>query len=174
MKSIATFTAIALIVGGVPAQAAQDMGLVLNGPPLQAAATGVGARASMTIKLGDKRSVAAPEKLVLGLAAGPILSAYDARRVGGVRQNTPVLAGIALRPGYSASLTVVGHPLATHYTRMGAAEQERKDDDAAQPDRKKKQSTGDKAAWVALVAGGVMVALVGVAVLHCSSGACSD
>jgi hypothetical protein len=113
MKSITAVTATTLLAVSMPAHAAQDMGLSFNSGPSRSSASGVGAQASVTIRLGDQRSVRAADKMVLGVAAGPILSVADRHAVLGVRQSAPALAGLAIRPGYWAKLSLAGRPLIT-------------------------------------------------------------
>jgi hypothetical protein len=170
MHRINSLVALFALLGSVPAQAANDMGLTLH-QNSQGAATkgGIGAQASLRIRLGETRTSKASDKLVLGLRAGPIISVQDRRSGAATHQITSDLASLNFRPGYSFSANLVGKPVATHLTRLGAAEDE--DQDAEKP--RKKQSTGDKAAWVALVAGGVMLLVVGVYVTTCLSGDCN-
>jgi hypothetical protein len=170
MQRINLLIALFALLGSVPAQAANDIGLTLHQNSQGAANIGgVGAQASLRIRLGETRTSEASDKLVLALHAGPIVSVQDRRSGAATRQITTNLASLNFRPGYSFSANLVGKPVATHLTRLGAAEGEGQD--AEKPS--KKQSTGNKAAWVALVAGGVMLIVVGVYVTTCLSGDCN-
>ena len=160
MKFVTAITAVAILAGIVPAQAAQDMGLSFGSSQSSVSSRGFGAQARVTIKFGDRRTVAAPEKVTLGVAAGPVVTMRN-NRLSSVRDQISPALGFTLKPGYSASMGLVGRPIATGYTRLGAAEDEKKGDEPDQSDKGKKQDTGDKIAWVAAVAGGVMVALIG-------------
>jgi|GEM_PF-6672640 hypothetical protein len=150
------------------AQAAPDTGLVLHNTGIGQIQTGVGAMAGVKIKLGSEREVKKSEKVKLSLAAGPIMAVPDAKSLDGLRRGEASLIGFELNPGYSTSVNFAGKPVAVHYTKLGAAEKSEQEDDDG------KQSTGDKAAWVALVAGGVMLALVGYYIAECGSGRCSE
>jgi hypothetical protein len=148
-------------LAATPLQAASDSGLTLHNQTSASVSRGMGVQASLTLKFGDRRTVRASEKLALGIAAGPVISVTDSRGSGGTRRSGASVASFALKPGYSATLSLAGQPLIKSYTKLGAADEQRSDGE-------KKQGTGDKAAWVAAVAGGVMVALLGVGylVLH--------
>ena len=165
MKSVTAITACALIAASMPAYAAQDLGLSVGSGRSSVASSGFGAQASVVIKFGDKRTVPVSEKVAFGIAASPVVSLRDGRSPGRVRDHISPTLGLTLRPGYSTTLDMAGQPLLTEYTRMGAAEESKKSDESDQSDGKKKQDTGDKIAWVALVAGGVMVALIGAAAI---------
>lgn len=158
MKAYVSAIVIAALLGSVPAHAATDMGLTLHdGPALRGRA--VGAQAGVTIKLGDRRVMRESEKVTLGIQAGPVLSVRDRSSINGGRRMVGNMLSLSLKPGYATSLSIAGHPLATEFTRLGAAEA----DEEGKP--KKKQGTGDKIGWIAAVAGGVMVILIGVAVI---------
>lgn len=150
------------------AQAAQDTGLVLHNTGIGQIQTGVGAMTSVKIKLGSEREVDRSEKVKLNLSAGPIMAVPDATSLDGVRRGEASLIGFELNPGYSTSVNFAGKPVAIHYTKLGAAENDQDEEDDG------KQGTVDKVAWVALVAGGVMLALVGYYVAECGSGRCSE
>ena len=168
MKFVTSITAVAILAGTVPAQAAQYMWLSIGSSQSSVSSRGFGAQARVTIKFGDRRTVAAPEKVTLGVAAGPVVTMRNDRSSSIRDQISPAL-GLTLRPGYSTSLDLVGRPIATDYTRLGAAKDEKKGDEPDQSDKGKKQDTGDKVAWVAAVAGGVMVVLIGAAAIAFAS-----
>lgn len=111
------------------------------------------------------------EKVTLAISAGPVLAIADGRAAGGIRHATASFASVTVKPGYSTSLAVAGWPALSSFTALGAAEDE-KDGDRGKSG--KKQSTGSKIAWVAAVAGGVMIALIGAVVIHCDNGNCSE
>ncbi len=171
MKPVATLIALSMIATSLPAQAAQDMGLSYNGRAVGSTTYGMGAQANVRVKLGSRNTVRASDRVALGIAAGPIVTARDYQRPFGVRQGISPVLGVAIRPGYSASLSIAGQSLETHHTKLGAAESDQQSSDRPQ---KEKQDTGEKVAWVAAVAGGVMLVLVGIVVARCTSGACSD
>lgn len=158
MKAHVSAIVIAALLCSVPAHAATDMGLTLhNGLALRGRA--VGAQAGVTIKLGDRRVMRESEKVTLGIQAGPVFSVRDRSSVNGERRMVGNMLSLTLKPGYATSLSIGGQSLAAEYTSLGAAEA----DDEGKP--KKKQGTGDKIAWVAAVAGGVMVILIGATVI---------
>jgi hypothetical protein len=153
------------------AHAAEDMGLTLhNRANTSAAPRAVGAQASVTLRLGDRRTVRDAEKVTLAFAAGPILSVPAPNSIAREHRRVAALATFKIRPGYSTSLDLGGKRLATSYTRLGAAEGE----EEQQEKPKKKQSPGDKIAWVAAVAGGVMVLLVGAAAIALAANGPTD
>lgn len=162
MRFVEAVAASAILAASNPAHAAQDSGLSFGSGQSSLASRGFGARASVTVRFGDRRTVRASEKMVLSIAAGPVLGLRGGQSSLREREHISPVFGLNIRPGHAASLNLAGQPLATRYTRLGAAEED------------KKQDTGDKIAWVALVAGGVMVALVGYVVIRCNGGACSD
>lgn len=168
MQRITSAILITALTGSSVAHAASDMGLTLHeGPRASASHGGMGAQASVTVRLGDRRIVRGSEKVTLGIAAGPMLAIPSRNAVSAQKSGVAGLAALSIKPGYSASLSIAGQPALQTYTRLGAADAE------AQPDgttkQKKKQSAGDKIAWVAAVAGGVMVVLIGVAAIALST-----
>lgn len=173
MTRTASALAILALIGSSTAQAAQDMGLTLhNGPRASAPRGGVGAQASVTIRLGDRRTVRESEKVMLGIAAGPMLAIPSRNSAAGERRAIAGLASFTLKPGYSSTVSVASQPVLRSYTLLGAAEADQQEGGETKP--KKKQRTGDKIAWVAAVAGGVMVLLIGAFAIACSGGNCSD
>ena len=164
MQRFSSAIAILALIGSSTAQAATDMGLTLHqGARTSASHSGVGAQASVTVRLGDRRVVRDSEKVMLGVAAGPMLAIPARQSIAGGRRAVAGLASISMKPGYSSTFSFAGQPVLQSYTRLGAAEDGAQSDGA--PKQKKKQGTGDKIAWVAAVAGGVMVVLVGVAAI---------
>lgn len=169
MTKIGHSLAFVALMGAMPLQAASDPGLMLHDTGIGQRNTGVGATVGIRIQLGSDRVVQGSERLKLNIEAGPVIVSPDATAADGVRRGQASFVGFDLRPRYSTSLNFAGRPIATDYTRLGAAEKEKdgKDDD--------KQNTGDKIGWVAAVAGGVMVALVGAWYIACNNGRkCND
>jgi hypothetical protein len=170
MKNISHFAALAALLGTTPIHAAPDTGLMLHDAGIGQRSSGVGATVGLRIQLGSDRVVKKSERVKLGLAAGPVFLLPDRAAHDGVRRGQASFVGIELKPGYSTSLSFAGKPIATGYTQLGAAEKEKDGDDEG------KQGTGDKIAWVAAVAGGVIVAMFGYWYLTCVEGdaRCSD
>lgn len=163
MRRIVSAFTLAALLGPVPVQAATDLGLTLHdGPAAHSRSGGVGAQAGVTIRLGDRRTVPAADKVTLGLQAGPVITLRDRTAINGQRQIVGNVLGYTIKPGYSSTLSFGGKPVVRDFTRLGAAEEEGSKE-------KKKQGTGDKIAWVAAAAGGVMVLLFGAALIAFSS-----
>jgi hypothetical protein len=163
MKIRCTVALIALL-GSMPLQAATDAGLTLHNMNVGQRGSGVGTAVNLKLKLGSERIVRGSERLKLGIAAGPTLTMPNASSHHGIMRRQPTLVGIEFQPGYAASLNFGGKPVMTSYTHLGATENEKDGKDEG------KQGTGDKVAWVALVGGGVMLALIGVYALSCGNG----
>lgn len=169
MKSVFAMLAIVQLVIASPVQAAADTGLTFHdqgqrGPQFG----GFGTQATMTIKLGSNSVVSPSERLMLSAHAGPSVARSNFRGV-----ETGRIAALTWSPAYRASFKLAGQDLYTYKTRLGAAEDEQNDGNKPE----KKQGAGDKLAWVAVVAGGVMLALIGAFVVHCTSNNgnnCSD
>ncbi len=161
------FTSAALmlaLMSGSAAQAANDVGLTQHdGPRAFGSRGGVGAMASVTIRLGDEKIVRASDKVTFGFAAGPTITIPTRNSVAAEKRGVAGLAAFSFKPGYASTLSLGGQPVLRSYTRLGAAEAGPKEDGTTK--QQKKQSTGDKVAWMAAVAGGVMVVLVGVAAI---------
>ncbi len=162
-------TALLIAALTVPniAYAAQDAGLSHNNGRDAGFQSGLGAQIGMTVKLGDPRAVKGSDKFALRMNAGPVLLRNTGQR------SASNLISASFSPGYRASMQLAGQDVMTYTTKLGAADDEKNDGEQAH----KKQGTGSKAAWIALVAGGVMVALVGAFVIHCKAGRynnCSD
>jgi hypothetical protein len=153
--------AIAALLGTVPISAAPYTGQVMHDTDIGQRATGVGALVGIKIKLGSDRVVKESDRVQLDLSAGPVLVMPDQRVQGGIRRGQSSFVGLELRPGYSTSLNFGGRPLFVDYTRLGAADKH---------DGDKDQGTGDKIAWVAAVAGVVMVGLVATYTIACGPG----
>ncbi len=164
LNKCSQFLALMVLLGAVPLQAASDSGLMLHGMGAGPRNTGVGATVGVRIQLGSDRVVRRSERVKLGFATGPVVALTDTAALNGVRRVQASFVGFDLKPGYAGSFTFAGHPIATRYTQLGAAE---KDKEGGNED---KQSTGSKISWVALVAGGVVVALVGTYLLSCGAG----
>ena len=166
MKPVLAVLAIVQIAVAGPAMAAQDLGLTLhdNGPQARQSG-GIGVKSTLTIKLGHNRVVAPSERITLSAHAGPSVVLGNFRGL-----ETGRIAALTWSPAYRASFKLAGQDLYTYKTRLGAAEDEQNDGNKPE----KKQGAGDKLAWVAVVAGGVMLALIGAFVIQCSGGNCSD
>ena len=141
MKKMLHFAILAAIASAGPLHAASDTGLQLHDTVIGHRNTGLGVSASIRINLIP-----------------------DADAVNGVRRGAASFADIELKPGYQTSVHLAGRPVIVDLTSLGAAE---KGEDSEDGDR---QNTGDKIAWVAAVAGGVMLALVGIYAASCGPG----
>ncbi|MEQ1549433.1 MAG: hypothetical protein ABL918_12430 [Chakrabartia sp.] len=139
--------------------AAQDAGLSHHNGRDAGFQNGLGAQIGMTVKLGDPRAVKGSDKFALRMNAGPVLLRNNGQR------SASNLISVNFSPAYRASLQLAGQDVMTYTTKLGAADDEKNEGERAH----KKQGIGSKAAWIALVAGGVMVALVGAWVIHCTS-----
>jgi hypothetical protein len=153
MRSLIFATAALALVSGTTAQAAQDAGLSLQNYRSGSLQSGIGAQLGMTLKLDSKRAVRDSERVQIGFAAGPVMVVPDAK-TGIVRRGISNMAGFSLRPGYSATLTLAGQPIATRYTVLGADEQAK--DEASRPEKKNRKGPST----VGYVAIGVGVILV--------------
>ena len=156
MRTAGHLLAFIAIMSSVPLSAAHDTGLVLPDTGIGQRGTGIGVSTGIIIKLGPDRVFKDSERVKLGIAAGPVFTMRSGTASNGIVRGNPSLIRLEIRPGYSSSLNLAGQPLMTRYTVLGAAENDEDDN---------KQSTGDKVAWVAAVAGGVMVLLVGAATI---------
>jgi hypothetical protein len=162
MRKLILALAGAAIITSTTAQAAEDSGLRLHSFRGAGTQSALGAQLGMTLKLDSKRVVRDSERVQIGFSAGPVLAVQDAR-TGAVRHGQTQLAGFTLRPGYSASVTLAGRPIATGYTTLGAVE---KDAETSGDKPRKKSRT---VRTVLLVAGGIAVAVgVGFLVLVAS------
>lgn len=157
------FALLALASNG-PLHAAQDTGLLLHDTGIGQRGTAVGATVTMRIKLGPEHVVRKSGRVKMGLNAGPIVALPNTRTQIGIPRIEPSLVGFEWKPGYAANLNFAGNSIATIQTRRGAAENETEDSDEG------KQSTGEKIGWIALVTGGVMVALLGTYLITCGPG----
>ena len=166
MKKFAHSLALCAILAATPLQAARDTGLILQDTGIGQRGTGLGVSASVQIKLGGDRVVKKSERVKLGLSAGPAFVKPDASAHNGILRGNSSLVGLEFKPGYSTSLNLAGAPVMKSYTLLGAAENDKAEND------EDKQSTVDKVAWVAAVAGGVMVVLVGGALIYLTN--CDD
>jgi hypothetical protein len=153
MRSLTFAFAALALVSGTTAQAAQDAGLRVQNYRSGGVQSGVGAQLGMTLKLDSKRVVRDSDRVQIGFAAGPVMAVPDAK-TGIVRRGVGNLAGFSLRPGYSATLTLVGQPVATRYTVLGADEQAK--DEASKPEKKNRKGPST----VGYIAIGVGVVLV--------------
>lgn len=163
--------ALVAVLGSTPLQAVDDTGLVLHDTGIGKRATGVGVVAGIKIKLGPDSVVDRSERVKLGIAAGPTLVLPNARTGGTTQRILPSAVSFDLRPGYSAKMNVAGQEVVAKYTQLGAAEKAKDGEEDGDDD---KQSTGDKIAWVAAVAGGVMLVGVGVVAILISEADCCE
>jgi hypothetical protein len=136
MRSLIFATAALALVSGTTAQAAQDARLSVQNYRSAAPQSGVGVQLGMTLKLDDKRAVRDSDRVQIGFAAGPVMAVPDVK-TGSIRHGISNMAGFRLRPGYSATLTLAGQPVATRYTVLGADEQ--KKDEASKPEKKNRK-----------------------------------
>jgi hypothetical protein len=152
----------------VPAQAASDSGLMLHSQSARTSARSFAVQGSVTLKLGGGDVVRSSERLTLGIAAGPMLSVVDTRAVGGVRRGVANVAGFTLKPGHSASLTLVGQTLVTRYRprSIGYDLQPRK----TAPGGERLNGFGKTAAIVALAAGVVVAGILIAVNIDCNTG----
>lgn len=156
MRSLILTAAAIVLVSGTTAQAAQDAGLSVQSYRSGGVQSGVGAQLGMTLKLDSKRAVRDSERVQIGFAAGPVMAVQDAK-TGIVRRGISNMAGFSLRPGYSATLTFAGQPVATRYTVLGAAEEAK--DEAGKPEKKNRKGPST-VGYVAIGVGVVAVVLV--------------
>ena len=145
--------ALVALLGSTSLRAAEDTGLILPDNGIAQRGSGIGITAGIKIRLGSDRVVKRSERVKLGIAAGPVFVLPDPRSASGLQRSDPSFVGLELKPGYSTSLKMAGQPVLARYTALGAAENDKEDDED-------KQSTFDKVAWVAAVAG--VVAVVGI------------
>jgi hypothetical protein len=134
-KTVIALLSFALF-SATTAQAAHDAGLSVQNYRSAAPQSGVGAQLGMTLKLDSKRAVRDSERVQIGFAAGPVMAVQDAK-TGAIRRGIGNMAGLNLRPGYSATLTFAGQPIETRYTVLGADEQAK--DEANKPEKKKRK-----------------------------------
>lgn len=151
--------ALVALLGAMPLHAAEDTGLILPNNGIAQRGTGIGVMAGIKIKLGSDRVMKRSERVKLGIAAGPVFVLPDAQSASGLKRSEPSFVGLELKPGYSTSLKMAGQSVVADYTALGAAEKGDEDDDD-------KQSTFDKVAWVAAVAGAVMVVGIGGLIIY--------
>jgi hypothetical protein len=140
------------------AQAAQDAGLSVQNYRSAAPQSGVGAQLGMTLKLDSKRAVRDSERVQIGFAAGPVMAVQDAK-IGAIRRGIGNMAGLNLRPGYSATLTFAGQPIAMRYTMLGAAEEAK---DEAGKDQKKERRGPSTGVIIAIVS---VASVIGLAII---------
>lgn len=161
MRTLILTTAALALVSGTTAQAAQDAGLSLQNYRSGGVQSGVGVQLGMTLKLDSKRFARDSGRVQLGISAGPVMAVQDAR-TGVIRRGGGNLAGFSLRPGHSATLTLAGQPVVTHYTSLGAA------DEAGEP--KKRRKGPSTIGWIAIGLGAAAVAystIVYIALTDC-------
>lgn len=163
MKRMAMIVAAAALSIVGPAQAANDAGLTLHDGPMVGRSSASGAGLSLKARWDavDRRNTS-PLSAV-ELRAGPVLTLRDGSAIDGFRRGIVPVAALRFGRSDGIAFHLVGQELASD-ARSHANEDK----------PKKKQSTGDKIAWVAAVAGGVMLALVGGVLIHCSGGNCSE
>ena len=116
MKKFAHSLALFVILAATPLRAAPDTGLVLHDTGIGQRGTGLGASATVQIKLGTDRVVKKSERLKLGLAAGPAFVMPNASARNGVIRGNSSLVGFEFKPGYSTSFNLAGAPVIKRYT----------------------------------------------------------
>lgn len=132
---------------------------------------GFGAELRLSVPLGGD-STAKPGSTLprVELNAGPSMLFSDnvnGRAGGQLMRAQGGLVSLRLTPGHSTRLSIAGQNISSTYGPL-AADEEREEE---------KGGLGSDIAWVALVAGGVMVVLIGAVVLHCNAqegGSCSE
>lgn len=158
MRRLIFATAALALVSGTSAQAAQDAGLNVQNYRSGGVQSGVGAQLGMTLKLDSKRAVREIDRVQIGFAAGPVMMVSDAR-TGLVHRGIGSLAGFGLRPGYSATLTFAGQPIATRYTVLGKIQDQQ---DLENKNRNGISTAGKIGIGIAVIA---VVGLIGAVVL---------
>lgn len=153
MRNSVTLLALAAMLTPAVAQAAEDFRFGAEyGHRRSATQSGIGAQASVAIKLDDKRVLRDRDRVRISLAAGPAVSTQD-RLV-----STGRALGISINPGYSTTVTLAGTSVAHFKTKLGAAE------DANEKAEKKDKKGPSTLGWVGIGVGTV-VAVLGVATL---------
>lgn len=165
MRNISLSLAAAALLASGPVHAATDTGLVLHDTGIGLRGSGVGASAQIKINLDGKRTVRRADSIKLGISAGPITIIPNVRAAGGITRSAPSLVSFEFKPGYSSSINFAGQSVLVDNGPFHAADDEGGGD---------KQSTGDKVAWVAAVAGGVLVIVAGVLLVKVSNGDFSE
>ncbi len=167
MRKMTAPMAMLAIVANGPLLAAPDSGLLLHDTGIGPRGTGVGVSAQIRIKLGNTHTTRKVDRVKLGISAGPVAVIPNISAAGGLTRSTPSLAGFEFKPGYSASFNFAGQSVLVDKGRLNAVDNKSDEGDD-------KQSTGDKIAWVAAVAGGAMLLVGGVLYSKLESGDFSD
>ena len=165
---IPSLAALSFLVSG-PVHAATDTGLLLHDTGIGPRGSGVGVSAHIRIKLGGDRTVRKADRVKLGLSAGPMTVIPNIRAAGGITRSAPSLASFEFKPGYSATFNLAGQSLLVDRAPSHAAADESEEERDAE-----EQSTGDKLAWIAAVAGGIGVIVTGVLIIKVSNGDFSE
>ena len=155
MRSLILTVAVTTLVSATTAEAAQDVGLNLQHYRNSGLKSGIGAEIGVVVKLDNKHAVRESERVKIGFAVGPVMATSDAKAVGGVRRGISNMAGFSLRPGYSTTLALAGQSVATHYTVLGAAENEK---DEAQKPEKQNRKGPSALGYIAIGVGVILVA----------------
>jgi hypothetical protein len=167
MRKTIAILAASLFSVHSPAVAATDSGLLLHDTGIGQRGSGVGISAQISIKLGGKRSVNRAERLKIGIAAGPVTVVPNVKMAGGFVRTAPLLVGFDFKPGFSTSLNFSGQKILLSNRSISATEESDQHDDD-------KQSNGDKIGWIAAVAGGVGLIVLGVLTIKASNGDFSE
>lgn len=157
MRSLILALVAAGLVTTSTAHAAEDAGLRLQSYRSAGTQSAMGAQLGLTLKLDSRRVVRDSERLQIGVAAGPVLAAQDAR-TGAVRHGQSQLVGFTLRPGYSTSVALAGRPIITGYTQLGAAEKNK--DDSGKPEKTKGKRSGPSTTLL-IIGGAIIVTVAG-------------
>jgi hypothetical protein len=124
-----TLALAAALLSNSTAHAAQDFGLApVTAVERDSPRGSVGAQLGLTIKFGNRATVRDHDRVQIGFAAGPVLSLNHRTADARSQRKIANVVGFAIRPGYSASATLVGQPVLTHRTLLGAAEDARNAD----------------------------------------------
>jgi hypothetical protein len=153
MRNPVTLLALAAMLTPAVAQAAEDFRFGGDtGHRRFVTQSGIGAQASVAIKLDNMRVVRDRDRVRISLSAGPALSTQE-RSV-----TTGRALGININPGYTTTVTLAGTPVARFNAKLGAAE------DANEKAENKGKKGPSTLGWVGIGVGTV-VAVLGVATL---------
>ncbi len=155
---------------GSSLSAATDPGLSVPGALYQKRDSGgVGAQMGVRIKLGSDAQVKDVDRVALGISAGPVMTLRDVRAPSGFRAGIAPVANFTLNPGFGAQAKLMGQPVLQYQTRLGLAEQAKRD---AQIDPQKQQGISTLGV-VGIVAGVAVVGYLGLLAFICRDG-CSE
>ncbi len=157
-RVLAITAAFGLVCSG-PAFAAQDIGLIPSRGGGAIGKSGMGVRLGASISLGGRKRARVSDRVAFSLNAGPSVVLQNSQRV---RIRSTDMIGFRIKPGKSFALRAGGMPLATYYTRLGAAEQNAESGPQSEKPKKKGPST---LGWVAIGVGGAVVLVVALGAL---------